>query len=134
MKYLRKTEENEKGFTLIEAMISLFVISIGLLAITKMQISSIKGNAMAMSTLRAALEINSTADYLQSLSYDSLAASEVPVTMTSQDGRITTTYTVADVSLFSGQTYKTIVMTTRWTNPSGNNLALRSNLTKLPLY
>lgn len=133
MKYLRKTEENEKGFTLIEAMISLFVISIGLLAITKMQISSIKGNAMAMSTLRAAIEVNSSSDYLQSLTYNSLSDGDTG-TITSQDGRNTTTYKVSDVSLFSGQTYKTIEMVTKWRDSAGKDKEIKSTITKLPLY
>ncbi len=39
------TKNRVQGFTLIELMVALFILSIGLLAMAKMQMSSIQGNA-----------------------------------------------------------------------------------------
>lgn len=133
MKHLMKTVSDTRGFTLIEAMISLFVISIGLLAITRMQIGSINGNAAAMNTLRASVEMNANADLLQSMSSTDLADGAT-VTLTSPDGTNTTTYTVTDVTLFSGETYKSIDVVTTWNDRTGHQKNIQSTITKLPIY
>lgn len=39
-----KTNNRKQGFTLIELMVALFILSIGLLAMAKMQMSAIQGN------------------------------------------------------------------------------------------
>lgn len=36
--------QNQKGFTLIEVMIAIFILSVGLLAVASMQVSAIRGN------------------------------------------------------------------------------------------
>ena len=133
MKHLIKTVNDTRGFTLIEAMISLFVISIGLLAITRMQIGSINGNATAMDTLRASVEMNANADLLQSMDSTDLADGDT-VTLTSPDGTKTTTYTVTDVTLFSGETYKSIDVATTWNDRTGHQKSIQSTITKLPTY
>ncbi len=133
MKHLIKTVNNTKGFTLIEAVISLFVISIGLLAITRMQIGSINGNAAAMDTLRAAVEMNANADLLLSRNSSALTDGDT-ITLTSPDGTNTTTYTVTDVTLFSGETYKSIDVVTTWNDRTGHQKSIQSTITKLPTY
>lgn len=133
MKHLIKTVNDTRGFTLIEAMISLFVISIGLLAITRMQIGSINGNAAAMGTLRASVEMNANADLLQSMNSTNLPDGTT-ATRTSPDGSTTTTYTVNDVTLFSGETYKSIDVVTTWTDRTGLQKTMQSTITKLPIY
>lgn len=127
-----KTMNGTKGFTLIEAMISLLVISIGLMAITRMQIASIRGNAAAMNTLQASSESTAQAEMFQSMSF---TASELQNgttdTITSPSGKYNTTYTVTDVTLYSGQTYKTIVLNTIWTDSNGKTKNIPTTLTKL---
>lgn len=122
---------NSKGFTLLEAMIGLFVISIGLLAITRMQITSINGNASAMGTMQATAETNSQAELLQSMNFDDLTAGDHEP-QTSPDGRITTTMTVTDVPLFDNNTYKSIDLVTTWIDKSGNHVSMHSTITKTP--
>lgn len=133
MKHLIHIVNDTRGFTLIEAMISLFVISIGLLAITRMQIGSINGNAAAMNTLRAAVEMNANADLLLSRNSSALTDGDT-ITLTSPDGTNTTTYTVTDVTLFSGETYKSIDVVTTWNDRTGHPKSIKSTITKLPTY
>lgn len=123
--------DNSKGFTLIEAIIGLFIISIGLLAITRMQITSITGNASAMGTMQATAETNTQAELLQSMNFDDLTAGD-HTPQTSPDGRITTTMTVTDVPLFDNNTYKSIALVTTWTDKSGHQISTHSTLTKTP--
>lgn len=133
MKHLIKTVRGTKGFTLIEAMISLFVISIGLLAITQMQIGSINGNTTAMNTLKAAVEINANADFFQSMNSTTLPDGTTN-TITSPDGTCSTTYTVTDVTLFSGEIYKSINVVTKWNDATGKQKTMQTTMTKLPIY
>lgn len=130
MPYDLKSLRNAKGFTLIEAMISLFLISIGLMAITRMQIGSINGNASAMNTLQAAVESTAQSELIQSMNINNLVDGST-VTTTSPNGNYTTTYTVNNVTLYSGQVYRSIVMNTTWTDARGNAKNIQSTITKL---
>jgi len=121
---------NQKGFTMIEAMISLCVISIGLLAITRMQISSINGNTTAMNTLRATIESSANSELFMSQNFNNLlGGTTVPVT--SSDGRYQTNYTVTNVTLYSGIVYQSINVTTTWSE-AGHSKNLQTTITKLP--
>ena len=121
---------NSKGFTLIEAMISILVISIGLLAITRMQISSINGNATAMNTMRATYATTALADNLLGLSYeDPLVANGTDTPST--EGIYALRYQVRDVQLYNGQTIKSIALTTQWTE-NGQAKIYQNTITKIP--
>ena len=50
----RKKNKNERGYTLIEVLITMAVLSIGILGVSAMQISSINGNASARGVTEAA--------------------------------------------------------------------------------
>ena len=130
MPYDLKSLRNAKGFTLIEAMISLFLISIGLMAITRMQIGSINGNASAMNTLQAAVESTAQSELIQSMNINNLVDGST-ITTTSPNGNYTTTYTVNNVTLYSGQVYRSFVMNTTWTDARGNAKNIQSTITKL---
>ncbi len=54
-KHHRKTIDNAKGFTIIEVLIAMFILAIGILATTKMQLTAIKANHDAMNFTRAAI-------------------------------------------------------------------------------
>jgi prepilin-type N-terminal cleavage/methylation domain-containing protein len=124
------TKPNDKGFTLIEAMICLFVISIGLLAVTRMQVASIDGNVDAMNRMNSVMQARNSSDMMISYNFnnnvllDGTSNSVVPNTNTSltstthadNGSGYTTTYTVSDVRISSDNTLKMITMTTR---PSG---------------
>lgn len=123
--------DNTKGFTLLEAMIGLFFISIGLMAITRMQIASINGNASAMSTMMATAETNYHSEILLSTNFDTLTP-DTPQTEQSPDGKYTTTYTVTDVPIFDNNMIKSIAVVTTWTDSKGNPVSIHSTITKTP--
>jgi len=114
---------NNKGFTLIESMICIFLVSISLLSITKMQIGSLKGNRLAMDIMYASLESSAAADLLMCSSFnesDLLTAGDH--TYVGSNPNYTTQYTIQDVQLYSSESYKLIVMTTTWVSAGGQRL------------
>ena len=127
---MHRSLNNSKGFTLIEAMISILVISIGLLAITRMQISSINGNATAMNTMRATYATTALADRLLGLSYDDALVANGTDTP-STEGIYALRYQVRDVRLYNGQTMKSIALTTQWTE-KGQAKIYQNTITKIP--
>lgn len=61
---------SDRGFTLLEVMIALFIFTIGILATTSMQISSLHGNKIANDTTEASAIAASWVENLKSLDYD----------------------------------------------------------------
>lgn len=71
-----------KGFTLIEVLIAMVVFSIGILAVTSLQLGSIKGNAKANRLTIAGSIATNQAERLKQAAFNDpqLASSEHPVT------------------------------------------------------
>ncbi|MFH1154340.1 MAG: prepilin-type N-terminal cleavage/methylation domain-containing protein [Pseudomonadota bacterium] len=65
-----RCNSRSSGFTLIEVMIGLAIFSIGILGLTKMQISSIKGNDTAREFTEGATGATDRIEALMSLSFD----------------------------------------------------------------
>ncbi len=61
---------DEKGFSLIEILIAITVFAIGILALGKMQITSIKGNSFGNELTRAITLAQNKAEELTGLPYD----------------------------------------------------------------
>lgn len=61
---------DEKGFSLIEILIAITVFAIGILALGKMQITSIKGNSFGNELTRAITLTQNKAEELTGLPYD----------------------------------------------------------------
>ena len=51
--YSHKGEQRQSGFTLIEVLIAISILTIGLLAVAKMQVSAIQGNYFSNNTTTA---------------------------------------------------------------------------------
>jgi type IV pilus assembly protein PilV len=62
-----------KGFTLIEILISLLVLSIGLLSVAAMQLSAIEGNSNASHITEATALIQKKLDGYKALDYDDIS-------------------------------------------------------------
>lgn len=131
---------NQKGFTLIEAIVSILFISFGLMAITQMQITSIRGNTSAMNTLKASIESNTNSEMLMSNTFTPTAdGTTAPIP--SADGRYNTTYTYTNANLFKGRNivngvtlnvfeqYQIIDITTTWLE-AGRTKTLQTISTK----
>jgi prepilin-type N-terminal cleavage/methylation domain-containing protein len=121
--HLNDLTHDNRGFTLIEAMLCIFVVSIGLLAVSKMQIGSMKGNRYALNSTEATLIQAGATEQLLSMSYknaDELNVADGAVQTFSVDGPFTTTYTITTFPLYnSDDTYKRIVLSTTWTASDG---------------
>jgi type IV pilus assembly protein PilV len=64
-----KKMRNDKGYTLIEMLIAIAILSVGLLAVATMQISSIRVNDTARRMTRRATMAQDRLEYLMSLGY-----------------------------------------------------------------
>lgn len=62
---------DDRGFSLIEVMIALFILSIGMLGAASMQIQSIHGNATANRMTEASVVASERAEILINLDFDS---------------------------------------------------------------
>ena len=64
-----KKMRNDKGYTLIEMLIAIAILSVGLLAVATMQISSIRVNDTARRMTRRATMAQDRVEYIMSLKY-----------------------------------------------------------------
>jgi len=64
------TTPNQKGFTLIEALIAMVILAIGVFSLYSMQITSIEGNSQAISITEAATWGSDRLERLMTLPYD----------------------------------------------------------------
>lgn len=65
----RLSESRAGGFTLIEVIISLFILMFGLLAVAKMQIQAMQGNVSAMQATEKTVVAQNFVDRLMALNY-----------------------------------------------------------------
>ena len=61
---------NEKGFTLLEVIVAISILTIGLLAVASMQVSAIRGNASAYGITEATSWASDQVEKLMVLPYD----------------------------------------------------------------
>ena len=76
---------NKQGFTLIEVLIALTILSIGVLAVAAMQIGAIKGNTSACGLTEASALAQDKLEELLGVNYDDPAISDVNGDGTEQD-------------------------------------------------
>jgi type IV pilus assembly protein PilV len=126
----RSFEQQEKGFTLLEVIIAMFILAFGLLAIASMQTTAIKGNSEAMGITGAATFAQDRMERLLSLAYthadlndtdaDGLGGLNHSTTATADHNWTdsSNTYTVyCNVAVDQPiQNVKTIRMIVRWTD------------------
>ena len=60
---------NEKGFTLLEVIVAISILTVGLLAVASMQLSAIRGNAFAEGVTEATSLAVDRMEYLMALDY-----------------------------------------------------------------
>jgi len=90
-------QKNERGFTLVEVMIALGILSFGVLAVASMQSSALLGTSRSNSVTIASNIATDRMERLMAISYDNLAvlgngdntyfsdAQELPLNMKDQD-------------------------------------------------
>lgn len=87
-----QTVNNEKGFTLIEALVAMVILVIGILSLYTMQTTSVRGNATAFGLTSAATWATERIERLFTDTYADIDSD--PVGETSPDGRYTVTWEV----------------------------------------
>ena len=114
---------NKKGFSLIEVLIGLVILSIGLLAIGGMQIISIKGGFFSNNVTKATVLAQNKLEELKRLDYSDAHLSggehDKGVISNSIFARM---YTVEDTS----STLKTITVAVQWAEGDNHNISLSS--------
>ncbi|RKZ91851.1 MAG: hypothetical protein DRQ43_09650 [Gammaproteobacteria bacterium] len=70
--YYGKQRCSDDGFTLIEVMIAMFVLTVGILAVAMMQITSINGNKTAFDISEASFLAESKLEELLSIPFDNV--------------------------------------------------------------
>lgn len=90
-----QTINNEKGFTLIEALVAMVILVIGILSLYTMQTTSVRGNATAFGLTSAATWATERIERLFTEKYDDIK--DDAVGETSPDGRYTVTWDVENM-------------------------------------
>ena len=68
-KYIRTVNEQD-GFTIIEVLIAVFILTVGLLAVASMQVSAIRGNNLSDNVTSALALAEDKMEYLLGLKYN----------------------------------------------------------------
>jgi type IV pilus assembly protein PilV len=112
-----------RGFTLLEVMIALVILTIGLLGLASLQVMSIKGNSYGQQMTVASTFAQNK---LEELRRTTLVDGTFSDPVTDQNGiRYTRTWTVTIDSPQTGA--NSVVITITWTGPTGQGAeALRS--------
>ena len=99
----------DNGFTLLEVLLAITILSFGLLAVASMQVAALKGNTHARGVTEGSAVVVDRLEKLMALSYDSIVDGSTTV-----DNKYNLTWTVqADTP----KTHtKTIVVTATWTD------------------
>jgi type IV pilus assembly protein PilV len=105
----------EGGFTLVEIMIALVVLSVGLVALAGLQISAIRGNAFSKRMTTAVSIANARIEQIKSTSYANIQ-SESSTQVTASNMTFTRQVTVTNNSPLSNT--KTVNVTVTWSDGS----------------
>lgn len=107
-------KEKQGGFTLLEVIIAIGVLTIGILAVASMQMSSIRGNAFAGATSEATTWAVDRIEKLIVLPYDDAALDPSGNPHSQAQGRYTVTWNVTADSIISGT--KTVDVAVTWSD------------------
>lgn len=94
MKTNTQITSNNRGFTLIEVLVAMVILSIGIIALTSMQTAGIKGNATANILTTGGTWAADSVERIFAMEYDDLQSA----TSTSVDGHYSTNWQVTNDS------------------------------------
>jgi len=101
----------EEGFTLIELMIALLILSIGLVALAGLQISAIKGNAFSRRITTAVSVAEQTIEQIKSTPYNNIQSQPLSQ-VTASNMNFSRQVSVADNAPLPSM--KTVQVTVTW--------------------
>jgi type IV pilus assembly protein PilV len=108
----------EDGFTLIEIMITLVILSVGLTALAGLQVSAIKGNTFSKRMTAAVSVANQKLEQLKDTDYANIL-SESSTQITQSNMRFTRQVTVTNNSPLANT--KTVNVTVTWSDGSNSH-------------
>ena len=86
---IKKNKDSEKGFTLLEVIIAISILTIGLLAVASMQVSAIKGNTLSFGVTEATTWAGDQMEKLMIMPYDpDPYADDDPLDDRDKDGKL----------------------------------------------
>jgi len=114
-------EVDQKGFSLLEVLIGLIILSIGLLAIAGMQVTAIRGNFFSSNLTQASILAQDRMEILRNLD---ISHADLSVG-THHEGTIGTTIFTREytVSLVPWTTMLDIIVTVRWRDESDHSIS-----------
>ena len=104
--------KREKGFTLLEVIVAISILSFGLLAIASMQISAMRGNSFAGGVTEGTTWAGDQVERLMALPYDHDDLDQDQNPHQATEGRYTIVWNVAEDAVFNNT--KTIEVTVTW--------------------
>jgi prepilin-type N-terminal cleavage/methylation domain-containing protein len=113
---------NNRGYSLIEVIIAIAVLSIGILGVSAMQSRALRSKTFSASISEATRELNqSTAEWLLSLPFDdtNLDADNTYGPSVSTDGKYSTSYSVTSSAVSTD--LKQVAVTTSWNDMTGSH-------------
>ncbi len=106
--FFKKNQPMDLGFTLLEVLIAITILSFGLLGIAKMQISSIKANASAQKISSASSVAGARIELLMSAPY-SVVTANLNVANTDSDSGYSVEWTASNERDLNGDGFNDIV-------------------------
>ena len=118
---------NDRGLTLIEMMVALFVFSVGILALYSLQLTAIKGNHTANSISNVTTYLSDQIERLYDTPFSSLTDSNVTTNLPAGINKR------ALVITNSGNNTKECTVTVYYNSSSGER-SIQAKFTKIVLY
>jgi type IV pilus assembly protein PilV len=116
----KPTVKSEEGFTLIEIMIALVVLSIGLIALAGLQMSAMRGNTLSKRMTTAVSIANARIEQIKNMPYANIQ-SESSTQITESNMTFTRQVTVSnDIPVANT---KTVNVTVTWKNGAKSHTA-----------
>ena len=112
-----RKRSKEEGFTLLEVIVAISILTFGILAVASMQASSIRGNSFASGVTEGTTWAGDQVERLMALSYDSADLDADPANNPHgpvTQGRYTINWNIADDTPMTNT--KTINVTVTWTD------------------
>ena len=113
---------NHKGFTLMEVLIAIVILAVGLLGVTGMQISAIRGNHFSGNLTQATVLAQNKLEELKQLAYydPKLSSGQPPQQITDSGVVYTVQYNVTSL----GNTMKNMTATVKWVDGGDRSITL----------
>ena len=116
---------NEKGFSLIEVMIAMAILSIGLLGLAGLQGTAINGNYHGNTITQATVLAQYTIEQIRNTDYDSIIVDNFPLTQNNVDASIYDRAILIEPDL-PLEELKRITVTVSWRKQNRHQVVLRT--------